>query len=338
MAGAHESLIENPAADAASPDDALASLLHRVRLSGSVQFCFVAGGEWQTDTAPSLARMAGAQAGIVPFHIMAEGVCWLKIDGWETVLQEGDIVAFPFGTGHQLGSGHGGLLVTPMADLPPKPWRQLPVLHYGDASNRARLLCGFLQCDAVNFKPLRDVLPAMLHIKTRETANAGWLNAMTRQIIDEVDNPRAGSLPMLERLTEVTFVELLRHYIVTAAPGARGWLSALGDPALARCFAMIHDNPQHDWSVHELAAAARLSRSVLSERFETMLGTSPMRYVREWRLCLASIALATTQKAISLIAHDAGYGTEAAFNRAFSRAYGMPPAAWRQNPRVDKVA
>ena len=64
-----------------------------------------------------------------------------------------------------------------------------------------------------------------------------------------------------------------------------------------------------------------------------MLDTSPMRYVRDWRLYLASVALRTTGRAVAAIGHDAGYGTEAAFNRAFSRAYGAPPAAWRQKAR-----
>ena len=69
-----------------------------------------------------------------------------------------------------------------------------------------------------------------------------------------------------------------------------------------------------------------------------MLKTSPMRYVRDWRLYLASVALSTTAKSIAAIAYDAGYGTEAAFNRAFSRAYGTPPAAWRQNTRQASAA
>jgi AraC-like DNA-binding protein len=61
-----------------------------------------------------------------------------------------------------------------------------------------------------------------------------------------------------------------------------------------------------------------------------MLDTSPIRYLRDWRLCLASVQLTTTGRTVADIAYDAGYGTEAAFSRAFSRAYGMPPAAWRQ--------
>ncbi len=64
-----------------------------------------------------------------------------------------------------------------------------------------------------------------------------------------------------------------------------------------------------------------------------MLGTSPMRYVRDWRLYLASAALGTTARSLAAIAEEAGYGTEAAFNRAFSRAYGMPPNAWRRAAR-----
>lgn len=72
-----------------------------------------------------------------------------------------------------------------------------------------------------------------------------------------------------------------------------------------------------------------MSRSVLAERFQSVLGTSPIRYVREWRLYLASVALATTGQAIAAVAFEAGYATEAAFSRAFARAFGAPPATWR---------
>lgn len=85
--------------------------------------------------------------------------------------------------------------------------------------------------------------------------------------------------------------------------------------------------------MRELAAASGLSRSTLAERFEAVLGTSPIRYLRDWRLCLASVALSTTGQPIAAIADEAGYGTEAAFSRAFSRAYGTPLAAWRQSAR-----
>ena len=336
MAGLPKELIESPdppKAGKPADDDVLSDVLRTIRLSGSLQFCFMPTGAWQTDATPSLANMAESASNTMPFHIMVEGTCWLKMDGQESVLVAGDVVAFPFGTGHQLGAGTGGRLITPVKDLPPKPWREIPILHYGEEPQRVRLLCGYLQCDAMSFHPLRSALPPLLHVRTRGAADAEWLRAAIGQIVSEVDRPRTGGLSMLERLTEITFIELLRHQIITAKPGAVGWLAALADPSLGRCLALIHDDPKRDWSMQYLSAACGLSRSTLAERFETMLDTSPMRYVRDWRLYLASVALGTTSKGIAAVAHDAGYGTEAAFNRAFSRAYGAPPAAWRQNAR-----
>lgn len=336
MAGQPKELIETPnSRQAGKPadNDVLSTVLRTVRLSGSLQFCFMPTGAWETDATPALAAMAEGPSHAIPFHIVVEGTCWLRMDGQESILVAGDVVAFPFGTGHQLGAGSGGRLIAPMGDLPPRPWREIPVLHYGNERQRVRLLCGFLQCDAMRFRPLRNALPPLVHVRTRGEADAEWLRATIRQITNEVDRPRAGGLFMLERLTEITFIELLRHQIIAAEPGSAGWLAALADPSLGRCLGLIHDDPKRNWSVQNLAATSGLSRSTLTERFETMLDTSPMRYVRDWRLCLASMDLSTTGKRIGAVAHDAGYGTEAAFNRAFARAYGVPPAAWRQNAR-----
>ncbi len=320
-------MIENPPpADPA--EDILSNVLRTVRLAGSLQFCFAPSGDWETDGKPRLAAMAKSGGSTVPFHIVVEGSCWLKMGAIETELRAGDVVAFPFGTGHQLGAGDGGILVTPVADLPPKPWRELPIMHYGDGSRQVRLLCGYLNCDALNFGPLRQAMPELLHARTAEAGESDWLRATIAQIVAEADRPRSGGLSMLERLTEIIFIELLRHHMNEGEQ--RGWLAALADAALSRCLAIIHQDPSKDWTVADLSGASGLSRSALTDRFETVLGTSPMRYVRDWRLYLASAELGTTAKPIAAIAFDAGYGTEAAFNRAFSRAYGAPPAAWRQ--------
>ncbi|MGE0280162.1 MAG: AraC family transcriptional regulator [Rhizobiaceae bacterium] len=310
----------------------MSNVLRTVRLAGSLQFCFAPSGNWQTDGKPRLAAL-GKSSSTVPFHIVVEGACWLRMGAIETELCAGDVVAFPFGTGHQLGAGDTGILVTPVADLPPKPWRELPIMRYGDGSRQVRLLCGYLQCDALNFSPLRQAMPELLHARTTEAEGSAWLRATIAQIVAEADRPRSGGLSMLERLTEIIFIELLRHYMSEMRSGQGGWLAALADPALSRCLAVIHQDSSRDWSVADLSATSGLSRTALTDRFETVLGTSPMRYVRDWRLYLASAELMATTKPIAAIADEAGYGTEAAFNRAFSRAYGAPPAAWRQNAR-----
>ncbi len=329
MAGLLKELIESPPArDTTQAADVLSAIVRAVRLSGSVQFCFMPTGAWRTDAAPSLGSLTRA-GGATPFHIVVQGSCWLKIEDRIVELGEGDVVVFPFGTGHQLGVGPNGALVTPVKDLPPRPWREIPVLRYGEGGAPVRLLCGYLEFAAASFQPLRDALPTMLHVRTRADG-LGWLSATIGQIVAEVDQPRAGGISVLERLTEIIFIEVLRQHLVTTPPGSRGWLAAMTHPALARCLAAIHAEPERDWSLGELAATAGLSRSAMTERFESVLGASPIRYVRDWRLCLAGVALSTTGRPVAAIADEAGYGSEAAFNRAFTRAQGVPPAAWRK--------
>ena len=81
----------------------------------------------------------------------------------------------------------------------------------------------------------------------------------------------------------------------------------------------------------ELARGAGLSRSALAEHFAACLGLSPIRYLRDWRLYLASVQLRLADRALAAVAHEAGYGTEAAFSRAFARRFGSPPAEWRRS-------
>jgi AraC-like DNA-binding protein len=340
LVGSPGSLIARPPRERAEPPDrdVLSDLLRSVRLSGSLQFCFMPEGDWETGAAPALGKLAkGGSSGVIPFHILVQGECWMKMDGRHWDLVAGDVLAFPFGTGHQLGAGKGGRLIAPIADLPPKPWRDMPILRYAGEGRKMRMLCGYLVCDAISFRPLRDALPTLMMVRARDAADGGWLRATIDQIVAEVDRPRSGGLSVLERLTELTFIELLRHQIIAAKSASTGWLAALADPALARCLALIHNESKHSWSVEDLSAASGLSRSSLTERFNAVLDTSPMRYLREWRLCEASVALRTTARPIAAIAYDAGYADEAAFNRAFSRAYGAPPAAWRHDARSGQM-
>ena len=314
--------------------DILSGVLRSVRLSASLQFCFMPTGDWQTDSKAAMTAGDG-RAAVMPFHILVEGSCWLRLPDRQIDLVAGDIVAFPFGTPHDLGHGVGGRLLDPLAALPSKPWRETPVLRYGEGDSRVRMLCGYLQCNAMDFRPLRKALPPLLHMRTAGTEKAGWLAATIAQIVAEVDRPRTGGLSVLERLTEIIFIEVLRHQILSAQAGSVGWLAALADPPVARCLALIHDDPRRDWSVQDLAQAAGLSRTTLAERFEAVLATSPMRYVRDWRLYVAGVELRTSGRGIADIGYDAGEGAEAAFNRAFARAYGAPPATWRQLARSE---
>lgn len=266
MAGGPSVLIENPNPGDGSYVDLLSSVLQSVRLSGSLQFCFMPTGCWQTDAKPALAKLSASNTGVMPFHIMAEGTCWLKIEGEVVVLHAGDIVVFPFGTGHQLGAGEGGKLIIPTGDLPQKPWSRTPVLHYGEGPDLVRLLCGYLHCEVLDFAPLQRILPKLIHIRTTGEAELNWLSTMVRQIVREVDEPRHGSLSMIERMTELTLIEVLRHQMSDAEKNLVQTLPVMSDAALSRCLNAIHRDPHREWTLRELASISAVSRSGLVER------------------------------------------------------------------------
>jgi transcriptional regulator GlxA family with amidase domain len=127
------------------------------------------------------------------------------------------------------------------------------------------------------------------------------------------------------------FVETLRRFQRELPPGQTGWLAGARDPAVGTALTLMHHRHAHPWTIAELAREVGLSRTVLAERFRRFLGESPMAYLMRWRLRLGARALMTTTQSVGQVAFDVGYESEAAFNRAFKREYGLPPARYRRD-------
>ena len=128
-----------------------------------------------------------------------------------------------------------------------------------------------------------------------------------------------------------------RNRDVTQLPAGRtGWLAGAGDATVGRSLAALHRRPAHPWTLDELAKETAVSRSALTERFARYLGQSPMAYLADWRLELAAEALRTSSRSVLSIATEVGYESEAAFNRAFKRRFGKPPAQYRRAVREQR--
>jgi AraC family transcriptional regulator, alkane utilization regulator len=110
----------------------------------------------------------------------------------------------------------------------------------------------------------------------------------------------------------------------------------LRDRYVGRTLALLHGQPAYAWTVDELARKVGLSRSALAQRFTASIGTPPMQYLTRWRISLAAMRLRDSHAPIIRVATDVGYESEGAFNRAFKRELGLPPAAWRK--RAARVA
>ena len=132
------------------------------------------------------------------------------------------------------------------------------------------------------------------------------------------------------RLAELLFVEVVRRHLAALPAEQTGWLAGLRDPVVGRALALLHERPAHPWTLEEIAHDAGASRSVLAERFALLVGDPPIQYLTRWRMQVAARLLAETTSKVAAVGLAVGYDSEAAFSRAFKKAAGVPPAAWRE--------
>jgi AraC-like DNA-binding protein len=139
---------------------------------------------------------------------------------------------------------------------------------------------------------------------------------------------------VLAKLAEVLVIEVLRLYANEQREDRTGWLAGVGDRVVGAALNALHAKPAHAWTLEELARAANSSRSVLAERFQQLVGSSPMAYLTQWRMLLAANLLARSNAPLARIAEDVGYQTDTAFSRAFRREFGAPPGGVAADPRA----
>jgi AraC-like DNA-binding protein len=170
----------------------------------------------------------------------------------------------------------------------------------------------------------------MIHAPASNGDADGWIEQFARVAASESRRKRPGGEAVLERMSEMMFVDLLRRYLDALPDDRRGWLSGLRDRYVGRVLALMHARPTDPWTLEMLAERVGLSRSALHERFVQFIGLPPMQYLTQWRMQLASRMLSEGNATLASIALEAGYESEAAFSRAFKRTVGVPPSAWRR--------
>jgi AraC-like DNA-binding protein len=314
--------------------DALSQILRVVRMVGAIfiNAKFTAPWCYQSPSAGTAAPFLepGAER-VVIFHLITEGDCYVVMDdGIPVRLTAGDVVIFPQGDAHLMTS-KPGLAPATGARLDAVFKRRPRQLAYGGGGATTRLVCGYLACDARLARLLLAGLPSLVKVNVRGS-NAGiWLEASVRYALAEARSPRPGGAGVLAKLSEVLFIEVLRMYMNEQADGRTGWLAGVNDRIVGAALNALHQNPAHAWTLEELSRTAGTSRSVLAERFQALVGTSPIQYLTQWRMLLASNLLSRSNAPLSSIAQDVGYQTDTAFSRAFRREFGSPPATWRKH-------
>ena len=298
--------------------DILTDVLDRVRLKGTLLFHYEFGRPWSV----ALPRSPDAI-----FHYLSRGSATIALeDGPMVKMAEGDFVLIARGEPHGLWSGRRSKPV-PLLDLDRRPAHLGLVRHGGGRKPFSTMICGRFSLSRPSPNNVLELLPPVLHL--RPAADRDWLETILQRMVAEAALQRPGQLAVLSRMTEVLFVEVLRSWIKALGPGEGGWLGAIADRHIGKALQLIHEHPEHPWTLGVLGRHVGLGRSAFAARFTKLVGQPVYRYLVARRMDEAALMLESSDDAIARIATRVGYETTTAFSKAFKQHYSFSPGRYR---------
>jgi AraC-like DNA-binding protein len=213
-------------------------------------------------------------------------------------------------------------ITDPSLLLYPKPFAHRFIT---DAERGADMACANLQFDGGAANPIAAALPPFICLSLASIEGTDNILAL---LFEEAFNQRCGRQALIDRLFEVVLIQVLRH-LMEAGHIRSGMLAGMSHPKLRLALIAMHEQPAQEWSIDALADIAAMSRSVFASAFRDTIGCTPGAYLQSWRVGLAQQAL-RRGRSLKLIAVEVGYGSEAAFSRAFKAQSGVTPSEWRR--------
>jgi len=280
--------------------DVLSDVLRSMRAEGTVYFCDEMPPPWEK----SYSGEDGAS-----FHQIRRGGCQLHIDNEKEHLGPGDLVFLAPGKPHKLISEVN--------------------IDQGDGQvPDTLLLCGYCRFDHSDNAAFKDLFPDFVIIRAEKLQTLGWLQAILNQLSSEYLSMRPGTEIVVQRMTEVLLVELIRMNFGQShhAP----LIKALDDKHISKALQLLHRQPEHAWSLELLASDIGLSRAAFAKRFKELVGQPMFEYLTQLRMQRACQLLSDTTLSLYEIAEQVGYESDLAFARTFKKRKGQTPTMYRK--------
>jgi len=309
--------------------DVLGDVLRVLRLRGSLYFdaCFCA--PW---------GMQVSHSSHASFHIIVKGDAWLKL-GSQAVpikLQAGDIVLFPTSAAHTISDQLDSQCING-EEVVAAYQNQQPLFAAKNTESTQQefnIICGYVEFDRALSHPFLKNLPELIHIDKQLRSRFKWLDSAIEQIVLETSEQQPGGTVLIDRFTEILFIQMIRSYAQMQLT-QHSYFSALLDNQLCTALSLMHNAPNKNWSVELLAGEVAMSRSAFYARFNDYIGVPPMKYLFEWRMLQAKQKIESSQKTLSLVAEEVGYQSDSAFQKAFKRFFSYTPASLRKKNNAD---
>ncbi len=280
--------------------EVLSDILRSMRVTGSVYFCQRLEPPWSMEFADD------SQAN---FHFIRKGDGWLTSGDTTERLGPGDFVYAEPGCRHTLAS-----------EAPGEPVQ-------AEASDTL-LLCGYSKYDDYLGHPLLEALPALTIVSAEEMLNYGWLRSTLDQLSSEYLSQQPGSEVVVNKLTEILLVELIR--INFGRSEQQGFIGALSDKQISQALQLLHADPQKPWTLDKLASEVAMSRAAFAKRFKNRVGRTMFEYLTALRMKRAQQMLRDSGFTLYEIANRVGYESDLAFAKTFKRLHGMTPTRYRK--------
>lgn len=281
--------------------DVLSDVLMGLRARGSVYFCEALAHPWN--------KVFDGQKH-ASFHQVRQGTCRVTSEEGNFILGPGDLVFLGPGVTHQLES------------YQPEKGEQVD-------QSETLLMCGYCEVTEHAYGSLSTIFPKMSIIRNDHLQQYAWLNSVLDQLSFEYRSTTPGSQLIVNKLTEVMVVELLR--INFGRVEERNLLTALKDKKIATALENLHAEPEKNWTLQSLGEHIGMSRSGIAKRFTELVGIPMFEYLTNLRMQRAIDLLQTSDLRPADIAEKIGYESVVAFTKAFKRHTGETPSKYRRS-------
>lgn len=280
--------------------EVLSDILRSMRVRGSVYFCDHLTAPWSMEFKDTTSAS---------FHLVRRGECWITSADRPECLGPGDLVFIEPGRDHVLASQ------APGQDPPP-----------GEA--RTLLLCGYCDFAQDTDTPLLDVFPSLTIVREDELLKHPWLKSTLDQLSAEYMSQQPGAELVVDKLTEVVLVELIR--INFGRSDKNRFVLALSDKRIAKALQHVHNKPDIGWTLEKMAQEVGMSRAAFAKRFKDLVGQPMFEYLTRLRVQRAKELLHETKLPLYEVAGRVGYESDLAFTKTFKKHTGITPTRYRK--------
>ncbi|OTG82861.1 AraC family transcriptional regulator [Acinetobacter sp. ANC 4648] len=312
--------------------DALSKIFDDIHLNRSEYIYLQAQGDWEF--------ICPEQSAVIA-HIILFGQAHIQFSNdLSLALNTGDMLLIPAGLEHHGMNNTHQKLIEPLNIEPLFNGLRHDSIHLGQSGTEQTLILT-IRChlNAIMARPLVNALPQYLHLKNALSDEAPeWLKIGLYFVASETQRTAAGKNKIMDHVVSIMVLECVRDYIEQLNDQTinkqNNWLNALIHPELANALAVIHSQPELAWTVETLAEKCCMSRSKFANLFNQIIGETPLAYLQQHRLRLASQHLKHGQLSIQQIAHQVGYSSETAFSQAFKKYYQQSPSQYRSQSNL----